>query len=239
MYDKHASTSLNLNQLGKHFSLQWADEDVNQQIREGSRFPDLDTTPSTKRKLNSDDNYHQLKLNGFKLAKKPTTTQPVMTSADEPNFKYGPLTHRLLADLAEQNLLTPYQNEVKDAVDAEILNRPLPESPVKKVGRKPHLDKKIKKNGRLYEASEASCDSSDSMEHKLFNLGHTRNDEIANEIKMLHSELRLVSKQCKSMLGQLVETAKRSLEKQALKKKMNLLDAEVIIFSLLNVSISN
>lgn len=54
-----------------------------------------------------------------------------------------------------------------------------------------------------------------------------KDDEIANEIKNLQNELKVVTKQCKNTLNNLLDISKQDIEKQEIRKKISLLDSEV------------
>ena len=246
--------------LGKHYALQWAEEDLNQQIKEGSRFADLDGKSSGaghKRKSTHDSGAHERSL------KKATSfmfdeslqnlskTNLIQTQSKPDTLTYGPLTQRLISALIEQNLMTPFDNELADYL--EKLGPPQsmymsPKSMAKKLTFNPNasnlsLEKKIKKtlieqgildfdeNGDGLSENEnqnggtsgaaASANGTNSIE---------KDDEIANEIRNLQNELRTVTGQCEQTLTQLLHTSKKKLIKQDLKKKIMVLDFEVGYF---------
>jgi hypothetical protein len=58
----------------------------------------------------------------------------------------------------------------------------------------------------------------------------SKDDEIAMEILNVQNELKMVSRQCKQTLGNLVELSKQNIVKQEIKKKINATDTEVIRF---------
>lgn len=58
-----------------------------------------------------------------------------------------------------------------------------------------------------------------------------KDDEIANEIKNLQNELKVVTKQCKNTLHNLLDISKQDIEKQEIRKKISLLDSEVRLLS--------
>ena len=57
-----------------------------------------------------------------------------------------------------------------------------------------------------------------------------KEDEIGNEIKNLQNELRTITSQCELTLTQLLQTSKKKLLKQEVKKKLTILDFEVGYF---------
>ena len=156
-------------------------------------------------------------------------------------LSYGPLTQRLISALIEQNLMAPFDNEIADYLD-KIGPPPQPiyMSP-KSMARKLNfnasnscLERKIKKT--LIEQSildsdendktdELSSADDDSLSSEM--LGIAKDDEIARELRSLQRELKVVSKQCKSTLTQLLDISKNSMAKQEIKKKLSIVDNEV------------
>ena len=232
--------------LGKHYALQWAEEDLNQQVKEGSRLSDYeafnDPSRSSKEQKFSvvspllEDSIQ--KCNSLNQnSKNAKQNQP----KDNESLNYGPLTQRLISALIEQNLMTPLDNEIADYLD-KIGPPPQPMymSP-KTMAQKLNfnstnastLEKKIKKT--LIEQSILDIDENDNLsdENSVENATADsldkidKDDEIANEIKLLQNELKVVTKQCKQTLGNLLETSKQSILRQDLKKKISQLDSEV------------
>ena len=232
--------------MGKHYALQWAEEDLNQQVKEGSRLSDYeafnDPSRSSKEQKFSvvspllEDSIQ--KCNSLNQnSKNAKQNQP----KDNESLNYGPLTQRLISALIEQNLMTPLDNEIADYLD-KIGPPPQPMymSP-KTMAQKLNfnstnastLEKKIKKT--LIEQSILDIDENDNLsdENSVENATADsldkidKDDEIANEIKLLQNELKVVTKQCKQTLGNLLETSKQSILRQDLKKKISQLDSEV------------
>jgi hypothetical protein len=54
-----------------------------------------------------------------------------------------------------------------------------------------------------------------------------KDDEIGNEIKNLQNELKTITSQCELTLTQLLQTSKKKMIKQDIKKKLTILDYEV------------
>lgn len=124
--DDYMSLNKTIPPLGKHYSLQWAEDDMNHQVKEGSRLTDYEAKISTPAKraahmdkdssskyavvnpLIDDSLYKVHSLNLFD-SKIPNNIEK---SSSELN--YGPLTQRLISALIEQNLMTPLDNEIGD-----------------------------------------------------------------------------------------------------------------------------
>lgn len=113
--------------LGKHYSLQWAEEDLNHQVKEGSRLTDYEAKISTPAKHRQTDNNKFSVVNPlieeslskvrsmspFAAKNKKNTTE----NKTSESVNYGPLTQRLISALIEQNLMTPMDNEINDYLD--------------------------------------------------------------------------------------------------------------------------
>lgn len=114
--------------LGKHYSLQWAEEDLNHQVKEGSRLTDYEAKISTPAKHRQTENNKFSVVNPlieeglskvrpmspFATKNKKNATTENKTSE---SVNYGPLTQRLISALIEQNLMTPMDNEINDYLD--------------------------------------------------------------------------------------------------------------------------
>jgi transcriptional adapter 3 len=253
---KYSSFSKTIGPLGKHYALQWAEEDLNQQMKEGQRFVDLDgkgsgASPVPKRKGGGgveqdkssfkrsasfmlDDTLHILNGKGNNPAKSDTLT-------------YGPLTQRLISALIEQNLMTPFDNELADYLEKigppqsmylspKSMAKKLTFSSTNAASSHSSLERKIKKtlieqgildfdeNDKtlLPEAAAAAAASSDDSSIL------DKDDQIGLEIRNLQNELRTVTSQCELTLTQLLHTSKKKLVKQEMKRKLTVLDYEVI-----------
>lgn len=240
--------------LGKHYSVQWAEEDVRQQVREGSRMTEYEakiSTPSKKEK-SSEGKYAVINplvedtMN--KVGRMPALGKSVRApnQTNQPDsLQYGPLTQRLISALIEQNLMTPLDNEIGDYLD-KIGPPPQPmymspKTMARKFGNgsmtsmnnnnnnassSSSLERKIKKT--LIEQSILDDDmSDDSSVSDAGPDGKEADDEVALEIKSLQDELKTVTGQCKMTLGSLMEVSKQSMVKQEMRKKISLLDSEI------------
>lgn len=252
---KYQSFTKTIGPLGKHYALQWAEEDLNQQMKEGQRFVDLDgkgssparSTVNQKRKgaMNELDKSFK-KSTSFML---DDTLQIINGKSNHPaksdTLTYGPLTQRLISALIEQNLMTPFDNELADYL--EKIGPPQsmylsPKSMAKKLtfsstnsSSHSSLERKIKKT--LIEQGILDFDENDkNAPESLSDDNGTKqdpmvidkDDEIGLEIRNLQNELRTVTSQCELTLTQLLHTSKKKLIKQEVKKKITVLDYEVI-----------
>lgn len=237
--NKYLSMPENIQPLGKHWTQQWAEDDLKQQIKDGSRLNDYQTADSTPAKRKALDQSIDL---SFK-EEKYSMIQPLLDESfkksikktnENLNLNQGPLTQRLISALIEQNLMTSFDNGLADYLDKlGPTPQPLYMSPKTMAFNmfsfnvnNSSLEKKLKKT--LIEQKILDPDENEKLEtdddSKEVN---TDTDEIAEEIKSLHNELKLVSNQCKQTLTDLLAKSKQSLVKQEVKKKINQLDDEV------------
>jgi hypothetical protein len=93
----------------------------------------------------------------------------------------------------------------------------------------------LDENDKLESHDENSCQSnlggaSESSNYVLMNVSSQdskEDDELALEIYNLQNELKLVTKHCKQTIEGLLDTAKRDMQKQEIKKKLHTVDKEV------------
>ncbi len=148
--------------LGKHYSLQWAEEDIQQQVKEGSRLTEYEAKISTPAKKSAFENNQKYNVVNpliddtlTKIRKMPAFGKDVTKSQkSSESLTYGPLTQRLISALIEQNLMTPLDNEIGDYLDKIGPPQPMYMSP-KTMAKKLHisnnnsnvstLERKIKK----------------------------------------------------------------------------------------------
>lgn len=233
-------------------------------MKEGARFSDMDnggkTSAAQKRKLNESSNGRKLALasslieQSFEKLKKPPPPPPPSTTT---NISYGPLTQRLISALIEQNLMTPFDNEIADYLDRisppESTSYVSPRTMAKKCFTFPsvggagatsssssgHIEKKIKRTlieQGILELDEGSGNGTTSNDD---NSGYNdefgdvdKSDEIGNEILSVQKELRLVAQNVKQSLQHLVELSRVNISKQEIRKKIAALDNEVVFFVL-------
>lgn len=237
--------------------MQWAEEDLNHQIKEGSRFQDLDskTTPSgaTKRKASVSGDPTPTNYFLKKQSLIEESLEKLSKNQQSENVTYGPLTQRLISALIEQNLMTPFDNEINDYLDkmgppqsSYLSPRTMAKKFTFNTNNSSNIEKKIKKT--LIEQGILPMDENEKMdfmsgdENSQQSLADgsgsvasdqvtfSKDDEIANEILNVQNELKLVSKQCKQSLEQLFSIAKHNMTKQEIKKKISVVDMEIIEF---------
>jgi transcriptional adapter 3 len=225
-------------------------------MKEGSRFSDFDQTKTTgqKRKLNESATSQKksalasklLDQSFEKISKKSSSHHNQSSSS----FSYGPLTQRLISALIEQNLMSPFDNEITDYLDrisppesSYISPRTLakkcftfPSSSSAAASNTPttssgsggvsHIEKKIKKTlieqGILDIDEDKAANDSDLSDSAV-----SKDDEIGNEILNIQKELKMVAQQTKQILLHLVDLSKQNLVKQEIRKKIASLDNEV------------
>ena len=165
-YVKNTNKQTNKQKVGpiqRHYALQWAEEDLNAQIKEGTRVAEnigesaaIDSktsaaaaaaaaAASTSASNNNNNNktshhhhHHQqqkvkneatdvkpdaksLLAEGFKQLAADNAAQTSTSSSGQnsssSSMTYGPLTQRLISALIEQNLMSPFDNEIVDYLD--------------------------------------------------------------------------------------------------------------------------
>ncbi|CAF0755265.1 unnamed protein product [Brachionus calyciflorus] len=228
--------------LGKHYSLQWAEEDLNYQVKEGARFPDLDSksTPTNglKRKASLSENHTPTNYFLKKHSLIEESIEKLNKNQQAESISYGPLTQRLISALFEQNLMTPFDNKLNDYLDR--IGTPQssymsPKSMAKKFTfnfTSSNMEKKLKKT--LIEQGILDADDNDKMDIMSDDNSNqsqediSKDDEVAQEILNVHNELKIVSKQCKERLEELLKIAKENFSKQEIKKNISKMDTEII-----------
>jgi transcriptional adapter 3 len=154
----------------------------------------------------------------------------------------GPLTQRLISALIEQNLMTSFDNGLADYLDkigptpASMYMSPktMALNMFSYNSSNSSLEKKLKKTlieQKILDSDDASSENETkpNIQNDLETDAPT--DEIAEEIKNLHNELKIVSSQCKQTLNDLLSESKKSLVKQELKAKISRLDDEASLLS--------
>lgn len=225
-------------------------------MKEGSRFSDFDQAKTTGQKRKLNESTTSLKKSALasklldqsfeKISKKSSSHHNQSSSS----FSYGPLTQRLISALIEQNLMSPFDNEITDYLDrisppessyisprtlakkcftfpstssAAASNTPATSSGS---GGVSHIEKKIKKTlieqGILDIDEDKAANDSDLSESAI-----SKDDEIGNEILNVQKELKMVAQQTKQTLLNLVDLSKQNLLKQEIRKKIASLDNEV------------
>jgi hypothetical protein len=228
------------------------EEDMKHQIKEGSRLNDyeiVETTPAKRKAINQsidlakDEKYSIVNPLINESFKKTTNFGNGLKNSKETvlndSLNQGPLTQRLISALIEQNLMTSFDNGLADYLD-KLGPTPTPMYMSPKTmavnlfsfntNSNHSLEKKLKKTlieQKILDPDENKDDCMSENETKPNVLDLNSNDELAEEIRNLHNELKIVSSQCKNTLTDLLTKSKQRLIKQDYKKKISQLDDEV------------
>jgi transcriptional adapter 3 len=223
------NSSKEIPNLGKHYTLKWAEHDVVSEIKESSRF-NLDVnggmtvTPSDKKRKNFSNFLNEI------------DTFQASTDSDASSERYGPLTQRLISALIEQNLMTPFGTNLNDF---DMLNG---EQKGLKTQQtiKNHQHRQYNSNSNLFESKirdeliqqgildRSDLDSGDDICKKGSEQSKIeQKDEIADEIKKLQEELLLVAGKNKDSQIELLNNAKQAMVQQNLRKKIDQCDLKI------------
>jgi len=215
---------------------------MEQQTKESSRLLNETSTPTKKRKG------AQIEQLNTSLTRSPSASliqaklkkysqNPQQNVKDSVN--YGALTQRLISSLIEQNLMTPFEsNDIVTYLEKLTSKQPtqhnqstlaMRNSLLSSCSHSNVLEKKLKRSlieqGLIDEQGNKleAVETRNGQDHK----NHQNDDEIANEIKNLQKELKIVSNQCKHSLNSLLTISKQTMNKQELKKRIKTIDDEV------------
>ncbi|XP_052229762.1 transcriptional adapter 3-B-like [Dreissena polymorpha] len=193
--------------LGMHYTEKWAEEDLLEEQRQGSKISD-------KR---HGSNGLTLETNGASGLLKSTESS---LNEESP---FGPLTQRLVSALIEDNIMAPMDDEMEgDYNDSETLNESAAISPKElakqlNLGNPAHLEKRIKRE--LEEQGILEFDDEDEDDE---------NDEILRELRAKQAELKEICALNTMATKQLYKLAKDRMEQQELKRKLATSDSEVM-----------
>lgn len=197
--------------LGKHYAEKWAEEDLIEEQREGSKM-------NEKRRSQYNNNN-----NSMSNSNDATT---LLKKAEQSNMEespFGPLTQRLVSALIEENIMTPMDdtmNEItggKESPDEAPAISPRMLAKQLNIGNPAHLEKRIRKE--LEEQGILDCE--DKVEDNP-------DDEILTELRQKQQELKAVSNYVVSVTKTLLDKTREEMKKQELKKKLATADAEVL-----------
>lgn len=235
--------------LGKHYTLQWAQEDINNQIKDGSRFNDIDKTiklqPSTplKRKATSPLDKNDKMSSRLIDESLNKMNSPVVSNAKtaqnscKSSLNYGPLTQRLISALIEQNLMTPFDTEIADYLDKIGPPQPIymsPKTMAKKLNFNTNsnsLERKIKKT--LIEQGILDMDDNEKLDNdsngSSSNETHhnNNNQSTTNEIIAKDDEIALEIKNLQNELKLVTNQCKQTLEHLLNISKNNLVKQDI------------
>lgn len=186
--------------LGRHYTLRWAQEDLQDEQKEGMKLAD-----GKKKGIKGESGNSDL---SDKLLKEVD-----MNGCSDDVAPLGPLTQRLIAGLVEENVLvSDIENK---GVDGLGHTRP---GLIKSLGlgSASSLEKRIKKELQEQGVMETDYGNEDD------------DDEILVELKRCQTELRAVSNHNVSQLTRLLNLARDSLVRHDLKKRLRDADQKVL-----------
>ncbi|KAI0237724.1 Transcriptional adapter 3-B [Lamellibrachia satsuma] len=188
--------------LGKHFSEKWAQEDLLDEQKEGSRLNDKRSSASSNH--NSTD---------------VTAVVRQLENGNDDMSPFGPLTQRLVQALIEENIMTPLDDTAMTEADAAEAASISPRSLAKQlnIGNTAALERRIKReleeNGILEVEDKTEDDT---------------NDEILNELRRKQHELKVISQHNQAVNKKLLKLATQAMHRQDVRRKMAAADAEVM-----------
>ncbi|XP_069950032.1 transcriptional adapter 3-B isoform X3 [Cherax quadricarinatus] len=186
--------------LGRHYTLRWAQEDLQDEQKEGMKLAE-----GKKKGIKGDPSNSDL---SDKLLKEVD-----MNGCSDDVAPLGPLTQRLIAGLVEENVLvSDIENK---GVDGLGHTRP---GMIKSLGlgSASSLEKRIKKELQEQGVMETDYGNEDDE------------DEILSELRRCQSELRAVSAHNVTQLTRLLNLARESLVRHDLKKRLRDADQKVV-----------
>ena len=185
--------------LGRHYTLRWAQEDLQDEQKEGSKMNDA-------KKKNRDG--------GFDISDK-LLKEVDMNGCSDDVAPLGPLTQRVIAGLVEENVLVSENIENK-SMNGVGIGRP---GFMKSLGlgSASGLEKRIKKELQEYGIIDTDFEKDDE------------DDEILSELKRCQAELKAVSSHNNTQLTRLLRLAREALVRHDLKKKLRDADAKVCV----------
>ncbi|XP_071552938.1 transcriptional adapter 3-B isoform X1 [Panulirus ornatus] len=186
--------------LGRHYTLRWAQEDLQDEQKEGLKLSEGKKKGIKGETGNSDMSDKLLK-------------EVDMNGCSDDVAPLGPLTQRLIAGLVEENVLvSDIENK---GVDGLGHTRP---GLIKSLGlgSASSLEKRIKKELQEQGVMETDYGNEDD------------DDEILSELRRCQSELRAVSSHNVTQLTRLLNLARESLVRHDLKKRLRDADQKVL-----------
>ncbi|XP_071552940.1 transcriptional adapter 3-B isoform X2 [Panulirus ornatus] len=184
--------------LGRHYTLRWAQEDLQDEQKEGLKLSEGKKKGIKGETGNSDMSDKLLK-------------EVDMNGCSDDVAPLGPLTQRLIAGLVEENVL------VSDIENKDGLGHTRP-GLIKSLGlgSASSLEKRIKKELQEQGVMETDYGNEDD------------DDEILSELRRCQSELRAVSSHNVTQLTRLLNLARESLVRHDLKKRLRDADQKVL-----------
>ncbi|XP_054720996.1 transcriptional adapter 3-like [Uloborus diversus] len=198
----HDSEYQTIPPLGEHYTSKWIDEDLFEEMKEGSKSAECP-------KGFVDENYSNCAEKAELLAKAKEECYNIQ------EYVSGSLTERLVAALVKGNLMTSLDNDLDEACSSEAVamkqNHLKPDRAVSEILEK-RLLRELLHNDYL-QSEDADTDT---------------DDELLGELKMLQFSLKPISEHNKLQKTNLLSCAKAEMKKQEVKMKLQECDAKVM-----------
>lgn len=197
--------------LGKHFSIKWAQEDLLEEQKEGSRLNEKRRGLSNNSSLNFSESDRLLKK----------VSDKVRDAEDTPPF--GSLTQRLVSCLIEENLVASIDDTIDGHIKDELVEGSTPSSKANfikslSISNAVTLEKRIRR-----ELEEQGILDVDEVTNE-----NSSGDEILAELNKCQAELKMISASNISQTKKLFRLAKEEVAKQEIRKRLQLADSEVM-----------
>eukprot|EP00794_Sanderia_malayensis_P016861 gene16861-18563_t len=198
--------------LGKHYTKVWAQEDFKEEKREGSKYD--------KRRSGSTLNANSDNVDFEKKAKQVDMNS---VTTEEEHCPFGPLTQRLISALVDENILAPMdESELSESSKVNLNNDQGSAVQHMKNFTIPHV--KALENAIKDELVNLGLIDPQSDEEGEVDV----DDEVLLELKRHQSELRTVMQKNKCTAEALLVKAQKEMQKQELKQRAKVIDAEVM-----------
>jgi len=190
--------------LGRHYTFGWAEYDLHQEQREGSRFGDKKKTVNSN--FGCDDTQRLLDTVSKQNGEPNATSQPIC----------GPITQRLISALMEENIVTSLQDTMECEGQDENVKSERP--PVTLNGPQAvALERRIRQE--LEEQGILAADETNAAQ---------ADDEILTELRRCQDELKAISKHNLQQVNRLRRLSQEEMKRQEYKKILMAADAEVL-----------
>jgi len=196
--------------LGRHYTQVWAEEDLNEEQREGGK--------TEKRRGALSSNYENIDFE----KKARTINSASMVNTEEEACPFGALTQRLISALVDENILAPMdESEIcESSRQTNTIDNGVSANPTKPFTI-PHakaLENAIKDELVTLGLIESHSDEED------FDF----DDEVLMELRRHQSELKALAQKNKRSAEALLEKAQKEMQKQELRQRAKVIDAEVM-----------
>ncbi|KZS11742.1 Transcriptional adapter 3 [Daphnia magna] len=193
--------------LGRHYTLRWAEDDLLQEQREGSRFGE-------KKKITTGSSM------GTEEAQRLMDTAAKNNGEANPTSSTGicgPMTQRLISALLEENIVTSIQETMESEGQDENAKSTGEKAPVFNGPQAAALERRIRQELEeqgILTSEEANINPAD--------------DEILTELRRCQGELRAISQHNLKQLKRLYRLSQEEMKRQDTRKKLMAADAEVL-----------